>query len=60
MIQLALPHGRITREAVLENLSDDFTKTALKQAFSRLCEEDRLFRVGNQSEHIIIERDLFS
>ncbi|MGM0556524.1 MAG: hypothetical protein ACQEVA_09130 [Myxococcota bacterium] len=44
----------------MENLSDDFTKTSLKNAFSQLCEENRLFRVGNESEHIIIERDLFA
>lgn len=60
VIQMALPRGSITREAVLENLADNFTKTSLKQAFSRLCEENRLFRIGNRSKHIIIERDLFS
>ena len=60
VIRLALPKETVTREEVLEELSGNFTKKSLKDAFSQLCDERRLFRVGNKSDHILIERDLFS
>lgn len=59
IIKLALPRQYITRDDVLDNLSDDHTKTSIKEAFSALSSEQRLYRVGNRSEHILIRRDLF-
>lgn len=59
IIQVAIQQEAITREEVLDDLSDEFTKTALRDAFSTLCDEQRLFRVGNKAEHVLIERDLF-
>lgn len=59
IIQVAIQHEYITRDIVLDNLADDFTKTDLRDAFTTLCDEQRLFRVGNKAEHVLIERDLF-
>lgn len=59
IIKLALPRQYITRDDVLDNLSNDHTKTSIKEAFSALSSEQRLYRVGNRSEHILIRRDLF-
>jgi hypothetical protein len=44
---------------VLDRLTDDFTKSDLRDAFSSLCDEERLFRVGNKADHVLIERALF-
>jgi hypothetical protein len=59
IIQVAVQREYVTRDVVLGELSDDFTKSDLRDAFTSLCEEQRLFRVGNKAEHILIERDLF-
>ncbi len=59
IIQVAIQTEYVTREVVLDRLADDFTKTDLRDAFASLCDEQRLFRVGNKAEHVLIERDLF-
>lgn len=59
IIQVAVQREYVTRDVVLGELTDDFTKSDLRDAFTSLCEEQRLFRVGNKAEHILIERDLF-
>jgi hypothetical protein len=43
----------------LDNLAPDYAKSDLRDAFSSLCDEQRLFRVGNKAEHVLIERGLF-
>lgn len=59
IIQVAIQRDFVTRDVVLGELTDQFTKTDLRDAFSALCDEQRLFRVGNKAEHVLIERDLF-
>lgn len=59
IIQVAVQREYVTRDIVLDSLSDEFTKTDLRDAFTSLCDEQRLFRVGNKAEHVLIERDLF-
>jgi hypothetical protein len=59
IIEFALPRDTVSRDEVLEHLSERHTKTSLKEAFSELSEEDRLYRVGNRADHILIRRDLF-
>lgn len=59
IIQVAVQHEFVTRDIVLDALADDFTKSELREAFGELCDEQRLFRVGNKADHVLIERDLF-
>lgn len=59
IVQVAIQYDYVTRDLVFEHLTDDFTKAALRDAFSSLCDEQRLFRVGNKAEHVLIARDLF-
>ncbi len=59
IIQVAVQREYVSRDVVLDALDDDFTKTDLRDAFTSLCDEQRLFRVGNKADHVLIERDLF-
>lgn len=58
IVKYALSERFFDRSEVVETL-DNFSEKKLDDAFTSLKEEDRLFRRGNQSEYIMIERDLF-
>lgn len=59
VIQVAIQHEYVTRTMVLDALDDEFSSSKLRDAFNALCDEQRLFRVGNKADHVLIERDLF-
>lgn len=59
IVEYAMSERFFDRSEVVETLDDDFSEKKLDDAFTSLKEENRLFRRGNQSEYIMIERDLF-
>lgn len=59
VVERALPQETIHREDTLEALEDEFSEDALDEAFTKLKQENRLFRRGNNSVYVMIRRDLF-
>lgn len=59
IVEYALSERFFDRSDVVERFNDHFSDKKLDDAFTSLKEEDRLFRRGNQSEYIMVERDLF-
>lgn len=59
IIRLALPREKIDRDDIVDILTEEFSEKAVQDAFTALKQEDRLFRKGNNSEYVMIRRDLF-
>jgi len=59
VIKVALPREKITRDEVVDQLDGDYEEEEVREAFSTLCDENRLFRVGNRADYVMIQRDLF-
>lgn len=59
IIRLALPQEKIDRDDIVDILTEEFSEKAVQDAFTALKQEDRLFRKGNNSEYVMIRRDLF-
>lgn len=59
VVERALPHETIHREDTVDALSDEFDEETIEDAFTRLKQENRLFRRGNNSVYVMIRRDLF-
>ncbi len=59
IIKYALPRDTVTRDEIIDELHDDHTKTSVKDAFSELCDENRLVRISNGSQYTMTTRYLF-
>jgi hypothetical protein len=59
IVRASLSKERVAQGEVIDQLSDDFDEEQIKEAIGRLRSENRLFRIGNKSEFVMIERDLF-
>ncbi len=59
VVQATLSRERIAEDEVVEELSDEYEEEDIEAAISTLRQENRLFRIGNKSEFVMIERDLF-
>lgn len=59
VVQASLSKERVAQDELVDELGDEFGEDSVKEAISRLRNEDRLFKIGNKSEFVMIERDLF-
>jgi hypothetical protein len=59
IVRVSLSKERVAQGDVIDQLSDEFDEDQIEEAIGRLRSENRLFRIGNKSEFVMIERDLF-
>lgn len=59
IVEYALPRRYFEREEIVDRLESQYSDNRIDRAFTSLKEEDRLYRRGNESEYVMIERDLF-
>lgn len=59
VVRATLSRERIAEDEVVDKLSDEYDEENVESAISTLRQENRLFRIGNKSEFVMIERDLF-
>lgn len=59
IVEYALSREKIDRNVVVDEFAEDFNEEAINDAFTALKQENRLFKRGNQSEYVMIRRDLF-
>lgn len=59
IVRVALPRDTVTRDDVVDALAEDFDADQVREAFSTLCDSNRLVREGNSAEYMMVERDLF-
>lgn len=59
VVERALPQETIHREETVDALGDEYSEEDLDEAFTKLKQENRLFRRGNKSVYVMIRRDLF-
>jgi hypothetical protein len=59
IVKSALAHESFTRDDILEQLDSDYDEDEVRDAFTTLCDSQRLVREGNTANYMMVARDLF-